>query len=127
MIHNKRTLIVEDNLIFSMILNRMCTELGLHVIGVAHSEEEAVDLSREYEPELILMDYQLKEGDGRSASEKIRDFLDTPIIFITGSIQSTIQNTVLNSKSRILRKPFMHEDLEKVVHLTLKETSSSPT
>lgn len=127
MVHNKRTLIVEDNLIFSMILDRMCTELGLHVIGVAHSENEAIELSRKYKPELILMDYQLKEGDGNSACKKIRAFLDAPIIFITGDINSRVQNALLNTQSSILKKPFMHEDLERIVTSTLGKSSSRPS
>jgi CheY-like chemotaxis protein len=58
--------------------------LGHHVLGVARTHSEAVALTKNKKPGLILADIQL--ADGSSGLDAVNDLLKTfevPVIFIT--------------------------------------------
>lgn len=58
----KRVLIVEDDMIISLVIENMVKELGHEVVGKATSGDEAIRLATEHVPDLVLMDIRLK-GD----------------------------------------------------------------
>ena len=83
---NKSILIVEDDRIISMVLERTLLRNGYDIIGKVDTGEEAIAQCREQEPDLVLMDIQLKhEMDGITAMNRIREFSDVPVIYITGN------------------------------------------
>jgi response regulator of citrate/malate metabolism len=82
----KNVLIVEDDMIISMVLERMITKLGHNVVEKVISGQKAIDCTFNLEPDLILMDIQLKDDiDGISAMQKIREKSDVHVIYITGN------------------------------------------
>lgn len=84
--NNKKVLIVEDDMIISMVLERMILKLGFGVIRKVITGREAIDLTRRHDPDLILMDIQLKDDiDGISAMQEIRNHSDVHVIYITGN------------------------------------------
>jgi len=79
-------LIVEDDMILSMVLERMILKLNHSVIGKVNAGQAAIDSARELNPDLILMDIQLKDDiDGISAMHEIRNNSNVPVIYITGN------------------------------------------
>lgn len=85
-IPEKDVLIVEDDMIISMVLERMITKLGHQVVRKVITGQNAIDSAFELEPQLILMDIQLKDNiDGITAMEKIREQSDVHVIYITGN------------------------------------------
>lgn len=83
---NKDVLIVEDDMIISMVLERMIGKLGHRVIDKVITGQGAIDSALKLKPDLILMDIQLKDNiDGISAMQKIREESDVPVIYITGN------------------------------------------
>jgi CheY-like chemotaxis protein len=77
-------LIIEDETFIAMELESLVEALGHRVIGVARTHAEAVALSKEKPPGLILADIQL--ADGSSGSEAVHELLgqfEAPVIFIT--------------------------------------------
>lgn len=84
--NNNEVLIVEDDMIISMVLERMILKLGFGVIGKVITGREAIELTRQHDPDLILMDIQLKDDiDGISAMQEIRKHSDVHVIYITGN------------------------------------------
>ena len=82
----KNVLIVEDDMILSMVLERMILKLNHSVIGKVNAGQAAIDSARELNPDLILMDIQLKDDiDGISAMHEIRNNSNVPVIYITGN------------------------------------------
>lgn len=78
-------LIIEDEAIIAMDLQALVEDMGHHVIANARTREEAVALSRDRRPGLILADIQL--ADRSSGIDAVNDILvtaaATPVIFIT--------------------------------------------
>lgn len=82
----KKVLIVEDDMIISMVLDRMITKLGHQVVNKVITGENAIKATFELNPDLILMDIQLKDHiDGITAMQEIRTKSDVQVIYITGN------------------------------------------
>lgn len=82
----KRVLIVEDDMIISLVIENMVKELGHEVVGKATSGDEAIRLATEHVPDLVLMDIRLKgDMDGIEAVSAIKDSIDTSVIYLTGN------------------------------------------
>jgi putative two-component system response regulator len=68
-----RILVVDDHEIFAESLVRLlASKPELKVVGTAGSVSEAVTASRAYQPDVILMDFELPDGDGPQATEQIK-------------------------------------------------------
>ena len=52
----KKILIVEDDMIIQMFLNKIISSLGFEVVGEARTCEQALQKVKLLEPEIILMD-----------------------------------------------------------------------
>ena len=77
-------LIIEDEVLIGLDLQRLIENLGHRTIGIARTHSEAIALSKSNSPGLILADIQL--ADGSSGLDAVNDLLTTfevPVIFIT--------------------------------------------
>jgi CheY-like chemotaxis protein len=85
----KKVMIVEDELIIQMVTKQVVQEAGFAVCAVTATGEEAIDLAKECNPDVILMDIKLEgDLDGIDAMNKIREFSDVPVIYVTGNSDS---------------------------------------
>jgi len=71
-----RILIVDDHAGFRRNVRRLLEAGGLTVIGEAATAEQAIAQAHELQPELVLLDIKLPDGDGFTAAEQI----DVPVI-----------------------------------------------
>ncbi len=79
-------LIVEDEAIIAWDMKQVLEGQGYEIPPVAASAWEAVEFSRKYKPDLILMDIILKGDEtGIDAFHRIRKEDAVPTIFITGN------------------------------------------
>lgn len=77
-------LIIEDEPIVALDLERLISELGHQVAGVACTRGEAVELAHASDPGLVLADVRLADGSsGVDAVVDILESFDIPVIFIT--------------------------------------------
>ena len=80
----KQILVVEDEAITGMDIQRRLKNLGYIVPVVVSSGEDAIKKVKENNPDLVLMDINLKgEMDGIEAALKIHSFSDIPVIYLT--------------------------------------------
>ena len=91
-----RIMIVEDERILALDLAETLDELGYTVAGTASRGEEAIELARRLDPQLILMDVRLEgDIDGITAAETIRDEHDVPVVFLTAHADDdTLQRAI---------------------------------
>ena len=78
-----KVLIVEDNLSFALELEMQIEEIGYQVIGRVDNSAEALEIILGEEPDIVLMDIDIKgKLTGLEIGEKIKH-LNIPILFIT--------------------------------------------
>ncbi|MGJ8670632.1 MAG: response regulator [Oceanococcus sp.] len=111
-------LIVDDDPLQHKMLSGMLRSLNLD-LSFACSEFEALELLKHIQPQLILMDINLPDGDGVDITQRIKDqpgFQNTPVIMVTGHGSKEI---VLRSRQAgavdFLVKPYQLEKLLKTV------------
>ncbi|MGK7370078.1 MAG: response regulator [Candidatus Halalkalibacterium sp. M3_1C_030] len=119
----KKVLIVEDDMIIAMVLERMIVKLNYAVLDKVITGEEAVSCALQHEPDLILMDIQLKDGtDGITAMEEIRESSDVPVIYITGNSDQYYMNRAKATNFvDYLVKPIQMSDLEESISKAFRE------
>jgi DNA-binding NarL/FixJ family response regulator len=80
-----RVAVVDDQRLFTRGLSGLVDMLPeTEVVGVAYDGEEAVELCRKEEPDVVLMDISMPKMDGISATREIRDLLpQTAVIILT--------------------------------------------
>ena len=80
-----RVAVVDDQRLFTRGLSGLVDMLPeTEVVGVAYDGEEAVELCRKEEPDVVLMDISMPKMDGISATREVRDLLpQTAVIILT--------------------------------------------
>jgi DNA-binding NarL/FixJ family response regulator len=80
-----RVAVVDDQRLFARGISGLVDMLpDTEVAGVAYDGEEAVELCRKEEPDVVLMDISMPKMDGISATREIRDLLpQTAVIILT--------------------------------------------
>lgn len=113
----KTVLIVEDDLILNLLYESFMEKMGFETHGELVYGKTAVDMSRSTNPDLILMDIALEgEMNGIEAVEKIREFSNVPVIFITGNSDSEHrEKAIATANSWYLVKPVEFEDLKRTL------------
>lgn len=103
-----RVLIADDDRVNHAVFKKMLTILGHETTAVSNGQE-AVDLAREGDWDLILMDVQMPVMDGIEATKVLREDPSTahlPIIAVTASIMAEEKDRYLATGfSAVLAKP----------------------
>lgn len=79
----KKALVVEDSLILSLIYRHYLHNLGYEIIGEVATGEEAIEVLKNQEIDLIVMDIML-EGE-IDAMIEIRKKVETSVVFASGN------------------------------------------
>jgi len=115
----KNVLIVEDDGIQQIIMERLAVRLGLNVIAVCSEGQEAVQTASSLQNiDLIMMDVRLGDDiDGIEAMIQIRqNSSSVKVIFITGNSEAeTRKRAVEVSYEAFLEKPVTEEKLRSAV------------
>ena len=84
-----RILIADDHRLFAESLMAVLSEdERVDVVGIAEDGQEAVELTAELQPDVVLMDLKMPVIDGFEATRRIREAgLETQILILTGTDQ----------------------------------------
>jgi DNA-binding response OmpR family regulator len=77
-----RILFVEDERSISEPFSKALAREGYEPV-VAHTAKEALELAATIDPQLILLDLTLPDGDGRDVCRELRRDSDVPIVMLT--------------------------------------------
>lgn len=118
----KSVLIAEDDLLISLIIDRMLDRIGVEDIIKVRTESDAIDKTQSHKPDLVLLDVHLLEGNGMDAFASIRETSDVPIIVMTGSYPEIEDHPGI---SNYLIKPFESTALEDSLRLAFQHGSAT--
>ena len=109
----RRILIVEDDLIISLVLEKMVSRMGHIVLDNVTTGELAVEKALTLQPDIILMDIRLKgEMDGIEALTEIQNKIDACAIYITGNTDPACKERMQTTDYLdLLVKPIMQHQL----------------
>ncbi len=121
MMPESRILIVEDEGIAALDLQKMLTALGYSALDIVSTGEDAVREAGERVPNLVLMDIMLQgEIDGVTAAEQIRALFDIPVIYITAyADEATLQRAKITEPYAYLVKPYKERELYITIDMAL--------
>jgi two-component system, response regulator PdtaR len=118
-----RLLLVEDDFLISMEMERVLTDAAFVVVGIASSADEAVQMAREEEPDLAVMDIRLiGKRDGVDAAIEI--FNETGIRCLFASAHNDADTRQRASDAQPLgwlSKPYSPEALVEAVRDALAQ------
>jgi PAS domain S-box-containing protein len=116
-----RILVVEDEQIVALELERRLTSMGHSVVGVVSSGQEAIEHVRRLQPQLVLMDIKLQgDTDGIEAADAIRNEADVPVVYLTAfADETTLQRAKLTEPYGYILKPFHERELHVIIEVSL--------
>lgn len=122
----ERVLVVEDENIVAMDIERGLKRLGYEVPAVVSSGEEAINCSEKFQPDLILMDIQIKgDLDGIETSRIVWQKFRIPVIFLTAyADEKTLERAKLTEPFGYILKPFEENELHTAIEVALKKHRS---
>ena len=123
----KTVLIVEDDRNIADLL-RLYLEKESYEVAIAHDGLRGVELFREKQPSLVLLDLMLPGMDGSAVCRTIRSESKTPIIMLTA--KSETEDKVAGLKSGAddyITKPFEMKEVLARIEAVLRRASGVTT
>jgi YesN/AraC family two-component response regulator len=96
----------------------LSTILDLEVVAIATNGLQAVQLAKEHHPDIVVMDINMPEMDGLTATKEINQiYPDTGCIIMSSERDTTtLRNAMSVGAQEYLIKPFTVDELEKAVN-----------
>jgi CheY-like chemotaxis protein len=121
-----RVLIVEDEKPIRELLNDFLSDEGYDTL-LAENGQRGVEIAREEQPDLVLMDLMLPLLDGVAAMRALKEDPETSEIPVVVMSANTVLLLHLSDQllaDETLRKPF---DLDQVLHVIQSRIGASPS
>jgi len=113
-----RIVVAEDEAIIRLDLAEMLGESGYEVVGQASNGEQAVALTREHHPDLVIMDVKMPVLDGISAAEQLGKERIAPVIMLTAFSQKELVERARDAGvMAYIVKPFTRDDLAPAIDI----------
>ena len=112
-------LILEDHGLIAQDLADIVSETGLSVIGIVTNEADAIKVSRQNWPEIIVSDQMLENGDtGLQAIEKLRADGEFATIYVT-AYPDEVLTGMDEEPAVVVAKPFKPETIRAALGYTI--------
>ena len=81
-----KVMVVEDDFIIRLFIEKVLRSMGCEIVAKASSSDEAIQLSMDHEPDIIIMDIGIKgKADGIDTAKIIKEKSKVQIVFLTGN------------------------------------------
>ena len=105
-------LLAEDETIIRLDLCKLLERAGYAVVAEARDGEEVVELARQHEPDLAIMDVKMPKLDGTEAARQIVQERPIPIVMLSAyGRKELVERAVDAGVFGYLVKPFQERDL----------------
>lgn len=120
-LHEKAILLVDDEPELLTMVSDILKDDGFSNILTASTVKDAANISKEKQPDLLILDVMLPDGDGFSLLRQIRAFTDIPAMFLTAKDEAIdrLSGLGLGADDYIV-KPFLPQELLLRVYAVLR-------
>jgi len=113
-----RILVAEDEALIRLDLVEMLTEAGYEVVAQAANGIQAIELAKEFKPDLAILDVKMPELDGISAAEQIIEI--APVLMLTAFSQKELVERARDAGvMAYVVKPFSIDDLTPAIEIAM--------
>lgn len=111
-IKQKKILLVDDEENLRQMVYAIFQQEAYTQVETAGCGEEALKLCKEWKPDFAVLDVMLPDTDGFSLLEKIREFTDIPVLFLTalGEDEDRLKGLFAGADDYLV-KPFLPKEL----------------
>lgn len=104
--------VVEDAPLQQMLIQELIRH-DHSIVGVAGDGHEAIDLVEQRDPDVVIMDLNLPDGNGVIATRWLKFVTpDLPVIILTSMVNKTIQKELIgHGVEEYLVKPVSKEEI----------------
>lgn len=118
-----KVLIVEDEVIVAMSIERSLSSFGYDVVGLSTTPEDSIRMAEELRPDIVLMDINLEgEIDGIDAAKKISEISDIPVVYLTSyTNEETLRRAISTNPYGYLTKPVRVKEIYNTIEIVLNK------
>jgi len=113
-------MVVEDDAALAALFCDVLIDMGFEVCAVASTARGAETAALRYQPDLMIVDAQLREGDGVAAVNEIRLVRPVAYVVMTGNPAALYG---LEPGALVLHKPFSETELAKAIALAVAKSA----
>ena len=115
-----RVIVADDESLVRVDLRESLTELGYLVVGEVGDGQSAVNMARELDPDVVVMDIKMPGMDGIEAARILTQEKISPVVLLTAySQKDLIERAKEAGVVGYLVKPFRETDLAPAIELAL--------
>jgi len=120
-----KVFIVEDEVILADEIEECLTDIGYEVVGNVIKGENAIELIKSIDVDIILMDIKLKGTlDGIETVKRIQEYKNPPIIYLTDLKKKKVwEKAKTTNPAAYLIKPFNKIEVDIAFQIALKNVS----
>jgi len=122
----QKVLVVEDESVIALDLQRRLEGLGYTVTGTAGTADSAMRLARALRPDIVLVDIVLRgPEDGIELSSRMQAELDLPVVYVTAhSDDRTVARAKATGPYGYVTKPVDDRQLQIVIEMAVYKHAS---
>ena len=117
-----RTIVIDDDEDTVEVYTAYLRSKGIEVVGVGYNGRDAVELYKELQPDIVLLDVMMPEFDGFYALSEIRKLDPSSKILMTTADKTEETRRILQSSkvNGIVYKPYEINDVLEAVDIIQK-------
>src|SRR5262245_38913205 len=116
---SRTVLIVEDEILIALDLERAMADLGYDVCGIAANDSRARALAMKNHPDIVLMDVGLSGGlEGIETGRWLKEVCGSSVVFVTSQVDAGTVRRIHEQipGAPVVPKPFSGDKLASGVH-----------
>lgn len=116
----RKVVVAEDEALIRLDIVESLKSAGYDVVGEAANGQEAIDLARENDPNVVILDVKMPGTDGITAAKTITNEGIAPVVMLTAfSQQSIVKEASDAGAMAYVVKPFVPEKLFPAIEIAI--------